>query len=267
MSSFRAACFPAKGGPGQDRWAVFENCAFVLDGASSFTPAAVNAERFVDTLVADLSDALAKPAIPLRSALKQAIRSSSMLLDLTPGNSPSSTIILLRQSPSELELLVLGDSTAIIGTTDRKERRLTDDRLASIASDKRETYRSRLRAGYGYDSVHRQLLKELQEKQISARNTPGGYWIAEADPSAADKALSYTMPINDVKWCVLATDGAQRVIDHLGIPWSRIAAMTSEELANQLEELYRWESVEDPMGILLPRAKMHDDKTVVVFQP
>jgi hypothetical protein len=53
----------------------------------------------------------------------------------------------------------------------------------------------------------------------------------------------------------------------LGISWAAIAQVAPDELAGQLAELHRWEHEVDPGGAQLPRAKRHDDKTVVCWRP
>jgi hypothetical protein len=49
----------------------------------------------------------------------------------------------------------------------------------------RSEYKQRPAAGSGYDDHHAALLREMQTQQAEERNKPGGYWIAEADPTAA----------------------------------------------------------------------------------
>ena len=74
-------------------------------------------------------------------------------------------------------------------------------------------------------------------------------------------------PRDAVSWCVLATDGAQRDLDHLNVPWASLTAAASDaDLQRTLDDLHRWESESDPHGALLPRSKRHDDKTLVVWQ-
>ncbi|WP_192909351.1 protein phosphatase 2C domain-containing protein [Gandjariella thermophila] len=266
--TIHTASLPAHEGRGQDRWAAVTNGLIVLDGASSFTPAVINAERFVDELIADLSQRLPADQESLCVILGRSINAVASKLQLKPGHSPSSTVLILRKSSENIDLLLLGDSTALVKTTYHDEpHRITDTRLAAVAPEYHDKYRSRLRTGSGYDNTHRALLRSLQEEQLAARNTPGGYWIAEADPSAAEHAIVQSFPIDTVEWCILATDGAQRPVDHLGIPWERIAEMTDDQLAEQLQELQEWESRNDPSGALLPRAKVHDDKLIAVWKP
>jgi hypothetical protein len=154
---------------------------------------------------------------------------------------------------------VLGDSTALVGLRNGHTERLTDDRIAHIALDPRQQYRHRLRAGDGFDATHRALLQRIQQAEREARNRPGGYWIAEADPIAAAHAAIRRYPADFVEWCVLATDGAQRVHDYRGSDWSALPA-DAHRLHQHLEALHRWEATSDPNGRLLSRAKRHDDK-------
>ena len=139
--------------------------------------------------------------------------------------------------------------------------------MAAIAPEQRRAYLSRLADGAGYDDEHRRLLVGLQSQERAARNTPGGYRIAEATSNAADRAEVRRYRADDLKWAVLATDGAQRGIDHLDRSWADVAAMGDTELTTLLTELHRWEAGNDPDGKQLPRAKRHDDKTLVAWSP
>jgi hypothetical protein len=40
----------------------------------------------------------------------------------------------------------------------------------------------------------------MQDRQRASRNTRGGYWIAEADPSAAYHGPSLELTPRDVSW-------------------------------------------------------------------
>ena len=188
-------------------------------------------------------------------------------LQLIAGRAPSSTVLLARELGEQFEVLVLGDSTAIVHTRTGGEIRTTDPRLSDVATDLREQYRQRLKMGAGYDDGHSAILRDLQAQELGERNTPGGYWIAEADDRAASNANVQSYELSSVDWCVLATDGAQRTIDHLGIPWHDVASMDEQALADLLAELHRWEAEQDPDGAELPRAKRHDDKALVTWTP
>ena len=248
-------------GSSQDRIFTTPNAVIVLDGASAFVPVDVPPSAYVDTLGRFLVEGLTtEPRIPLDDLLAQAIKESASLLDLRPGASPSSTVAIARQDKNRLDLMILGDSQI---ATPRGV--YVDDRIARFAQAQRKAYRSRLADGHGYDKTHRELLRALQAEQARHRNIDGGYWIAEAVPTAAHHAITVRVARADVPWFVLATDGAYRPMQHLGLDdWSVVAATNSTGLKRMLEILDRWEADHDADGLVCPRAKRHDDKSVVV---
>ena len=166
-----------------------------------------------------------------------------------------------RAQDAGVDLYVLGDSPIHYGT-DNATSVFTDDRLAAVAPAERAHYVARLRAGHGFNNQHRTALIALQRVQRGARNTPEGFWIAEADPEAARHAVEITVPADHIDWAVLATDGAADYIDHTRQSWPRIARYDSQRLAALLDSADRWEAETDPGGHELPRAKRHDDKTI-----
>jgi hypothetical protein len=157
-----------------------------------------------------------------------------------------------------MDLLVLGDTQ--IATPSGI---YIDNRLGNFATSERAAYRTRLGEGHGYDDSHRELLRALQTQQAQHRNRENGYWIAEAVPDAAFHAMTTTLPVASTPWLVLATDGAYKTMAHLGLDdWDAVAGLEQPELQQLLTDLERWEANDDPLGLALPRAKCHDDKTL-----
>ena len=264
--STHGASLPGRTPPGQDRWAATSHGLIVLDGATAIDPALPPAEEYVDALLAALCRRV-DSAEDLGGLIADAIATVTNELALAPGDAPSSTVAVLRWTADTAETAVLGDSTIMLGTSAGDTIRLCDDRLAAIAAPLRRAYRERLRDGHGYDDVHRKLLVDIQRDERRARNTEGGYWIAEADSHAGHHADVRRYPLTDLEWAVLTTDGAQRVIDHLDISWLNVAAKSDRELADLLRDLHQWEAEHDPDGQQLPRAKRHDDKTLAAWTP
>lgn len=258
----RGASQPGGEPPGQDRWAATEHGVIVLDGATAFDPEAPPADRYVDELLDVLTSTLDSP-VELWVILRDAISVVTYRLGLEPGGAPSSTVVLLREAGHRIEVAVLGDSTAMIGFRDGHVERLTDNRIEQIAQGERYEYRARLARGSGYDETHHALLARVQQAERSARNREDGYYIAEADIRAAREATIRDFPRSDVAWCVLATDGAQRALDHHGIDWTRLRHQGDDDLARLLDGFQRWEADQDSDGVKLSRAKRHDDKTLV----
>lgn len=250
-------------GSSQDRVYTTPKAVVVLDGASAFVPVDVSPSTYVDALGHFLMENLASdPRVPLTDALAGAIERSASLLELRPGASPSSTVAIAREDGDSIDLLVLGDSQ--IATP---QGIYVDDRIARFAPAERAAYRARLAEGYGYDANHRELLRALQVEQSRHRNVEGAYWIAEAVPAAAHHAATTSLPVDAAPWLVLATDGAYRPMQHLGLDdWGAVAHKDSNQLDELLKALERWESDDDPDGLALPRAKRHDDKTIAVVR-
>lgn len=218
----------------------------------------VPASDYAEHLGVSLIHALGvDPAASLTDALAGAIRDTAAYFGLTPGASPSSTVAIARVNEDQsTDVLVLGDTQ--IATPDRLIR---DDRLAKFAPEQRTRYRERLVAGQGYDDRHRELLRELQAEQARHRNRVDGYWIAEAEPDAADHAITDRM---NTPWLVLATDGAYRPMGHLDLDdWEAVAGMSDDQLADLLDACHHWEE-RDRDGTNLPRSKRHDDKSLAV---
>ncbi|MCE0768113.1 protein phosphatase 2C domain-containing protein [Pseudonocardia kujensis] len=261
----RAASLPGGTPPGQDRWGTSERAAVVLDGASSHSLEAPAADAYVDQLLAELLARIDDG--DHRDVLRGAITETAAPLGLSPGRSPSSTVLMLRVGEQEIEVAALGDSTAVIGHPDGTTTRLTDDRLQDVSADLRQAYRDELRRGSGFGDEHRARLRELQRSEIPRRNRPGGYWISEAEPTAADELVIRAFPRSAVAWVVLATDGAQKHVDRLGGQWPEIADQDDEQLAAFLRAAQQWETHSDPEGTKLPRSKRHDDKTLLTWRP
>ena len=263
MSAVRITTAQLPPGGGDDAIITTGDAVIMLDGASAFIPVPVPASAYADHLarqIARLTDD--RPGGDLRGILADAIAATARDLDLQAGKSPSSTVIILRHSGEHADCLVLGDSLAILAG-----QAITDDRLSHVSPALRERYRERLAEGHGYDQQHRQLLRELQREQARQRNRPGGYWIAETDPEAADHALVTRSPADAVPWAVLATDGAYKTMPQLGITdWSALRNASDQDLADILARCQSWEASEDPDGQKLPRAKRHDDKTLAVAE-
>ncbi len=250
-------------GGGDDTVITTGKAVIMLDGASAFIPVPVAASVYADHLARQIARKMdSRPEGGLRGILADAITTTARDLNLRAGESPSSTVLILRYTGEYADCLVLGDSLAILAG-----QAITDDRLSRISPRIRERYHGRLAEGCGYDQQHRQLLRELQQEQARQRNRPGGYWIAETDPAAADHALVTRSPAASVPWAVLATDGAYKTMPQLGITdWSALRNASDQQLAAILARCQSWEASEDPDGRKLPRAKRHDDKSLAVSE-
>jgi hypothetical protein len=257
-------CPPA----GADRVIVTPGAVIVLDGASAFGPAAVSPAAYADRLGTHLASAItASPGAPLPAILATAISATASALDLRDDHGPSSTVAIARADDANADLLILGDSYIAYRSADTAAV-LTDGRLDRLDLPESRLYRDRLAAGSGYDTAHAATLRDLQAAQRARRNTPGGYWIASANPEAAAHAITRTVPAASLDWIVLATDGAIETARHRGLDdWEAIADSGQAALSAFLQRCQAWEENDDPDGRQLPRAKRHDDKAIATVRP
>lgn len=253
--------------PTQDRTVLLPGAVAVLDGASAPDPSGQDGGWYAGQLAGQLAERLADVSLDLATILADAIAAVASEHRLVPGSSPSSTVTILRWNDDRTDGLVLGDSPLVVFSGGRCEE-LVDDRLAYVAPGQRVAYHDRLAAGGGYDDVHLQLLRELVGEQRRHRNRPDGYWIAEADGTAARQALTGSWPVADVTAAILATDGVSRGIGGAGgtaLPdWSAALEVVESGGPLALLDAVRAPEAADPDGRRWPRSKRHDDQALVV---
>ncbi|WP_410870879.1 hypothetical protein [Nocardia sp. A7] len=253
-----------------DRLIATRSGIAVLDGASSHVEdEQISGGEYAEFLGAAIGRRLDEQ-LPIAVLLEESIAEAAEVLELGSISAPpSSTVVIVRADPrgeAAVELLALGDSVIVVGYADGLQRVICDERLGALGLPESDRYRSRLRAGTGFDRTHKGLLADLQLGERRARNRDGGYWIASEDPAAARHALTARVPLADVEWVLLASDGVAEPVGELGPAWNDIAQLDSSGLAALLERLNAWEAEVDPDGRLMPRSKRHDDKTIAVVR-
>ena len=97
-----------------------------------------------------------------------------------------------------------------------------------------------------------------------ARNRPGGYWVAAADPQAASQAITGTLPGGSLHRAVLLSDGASRLVDPFKLAtWEELLALLEESSPDELLRQVRAAEAIDPESRQWPRTKRSDDATAV----
>jgi serine/threonine protein phosphatase PrpC len=254
----------AGGSNNQDRYIVGDGFAAVLDGATSFA-----GDRSHDPgwYAEQLGQALTV-AVPanrsLAEAVTDAIRTVRDAHHLRPETTPTSTIALARWTADTVETYLLGDSFAVILRDDGTEELHDDDRLSAVAVAERAAYRSRLADGGGYDDAHRAQLLSLQAEQSQHRNRPGGYWIAGVEAEAGQHGITRSTAREQISAVVLASDGVALDRHPTANTWRDLYdEMQRDGAAAVLQRIHDAENT-DPNGQRWPRAKIHDDKTIII---
>lgn len=231
--------------PNDDFVIATERYVVVLDGATA--PAGVDSGCIHDVpwLVAQLGTHLARVlstegAAPLvevlRSGIEATMASHVGTCDLTNRDSPSTTVAILRQDAERLEYAVLGDSAVVVEQRDGELVVGHDDRTSFLPA-------------YTVEAVSQ------------ARNTEDGFWIASIRPEAADRAVTGALPMSEVNYAAVMTDGITRLVERYGWSWADLLKRLDSHGPAQLVRDVRAEERATPAGRF--RGKVHDDATAV----
>jgi hypothetical protein len=253
--------------PNED-WAgiAVPGLAVVLDGLSAPDGTGTGCRHgtpwFVNQLGPRLLALASDPSRSLADALADAIRQVASLhpgCDLTHPGTPSATMVLLRAHDEGADYLTLGDAVLLLDTTDGLKV-VSDARVNQLAGKEREAA-NRVPTGSALKLRRRaQLTRALRR----ARNRPGGYWVAAADPQAASQAITGTLPSKSLHRAVLLSDGASRLVDPFGLAtWEELLALLDENDPDELVRQVRAAEAVDPEGRQWPRTKRTDDATAV----
>lgn len=203
-----------------------------------------------------------EPGAPLPDLLERAIAAvgddHAGTCDTGHANTPASTVCLLRRHDDRVEHLVLADSPLVFDRGTGMQV-ITDDRFDRACSGMRERPLTAETVRQA-DRV-RAVIAERQ----ALTNTPGGYWIAAADPEAAHHAVTGVAPLTGpdrVRRAALLTDGASAAVDVFGLFGWRAAVdlMTSDGP----QELIRRVRAAEEAGAPGSRYKRYDDATAAL---
>jgi hypothetical protein len=253
----------------QDQLVVVDGAAAVLDGATSWLRASDDPRDggwYARMLGTALTARLPGTGRSLAEILADAISEVRDCHSLTPGDSPYSTASIVRWDEDEVDVLVLGDSPAVIQCASGAVDVLADERLAGTAPVERAAYRAHLAAGRGFDAAFGDLIADVQRSERASFNREHGFWVAEADPAAAEHALTRSWPVGQVDAVALMSDGASAAISDYSVDdWPNVVAnLTARGPAGWLADVHAIEET-DPVGRRWPRTKKHDDKSVVLL--
>jgi hypothetical protein len=251
--------------PTEDVVTVLPNAVVLLDGATTLRPGLPSGGWYATRLAGQLAGRLTGyPEMDLADLLAASIRAIARDHGLAPGESPSSTVALVRWDDEVVEGLVLADSP-VVAVTAGGVRVLEDDRIARLPR-RGAGYRDRLRDGSGYGESHVAALQKSAAAAGRLRNTAGGFWVAEADPDAAYEARRATWPRADVRRVLLASDGVGCGVDDYDLfpDWAAVDALVAEKGPQAVLDAVREAEESDPDGTQWPRPKVHDDQALAV---
>jgi hypothetical protein len=253
--------------PNED-WAgvLAPGLAVVLDGLSAPDGTGTGCRHGTPWYVSQLGPrVLAQAADPARSLVDALAEAIGQVASLHPGcdlkhpGTPSATMVLLRAHDEGADYLALADAVLLLDTTDGLQV-VSDERVNRLAGKEREAA-NRVPTGSALKLRRRaQLTRALRR----ARNRPGGYWVAGADPQAASQAVTGSLPGKTLHRAVLLSDGASRLVDPFGLAtWEELLALLEESGPEELLRQVRAAEAVDPEGRQWPRTKRSDDAAAV----
>ncbi|RJL24569.1 integrase [Bailinhaonella thermotolerans] len=243
----------------EDHVAATPDTIVVLDGVSTPEGFPLGCRHGTPWYARELSTAIlrhAAPQVPLPEAVAAAIAEVAKAhgpgCDLTHPDQPAAALAVVRRAARAVEYLVLADCVVVLDTGDEVAA-ITDDRLARLPIPEREAAR-----GPGRD---RAAAEALIAAKRPLRNRPGGYWVAELDPSAAHHAV--TGAAEGVRRLAVLTDGASCLVDaYARTTWPALLDLAESQGAQAVIAEVRRAELTDPAGTRWPRHKPHDDATL-----
>lgn len=221
--------------PNEDYAAVCPAAAVLLDGAG--IPKGVECgcshgvEWFTRQLGGRLLAAVSGPAAgSLVDGLAEAIASvrsaHGKTCDVSHPASPSATVLAVRARAGVLEYLVLADSVLVLTLVGQEDPVVVcDDREASVGAP----YRAAMDASTLGTEAHRQAFADYIAVMVKRRNKPGGFWVASAEPDAAQESLTGELPLTAIDSVLLLSDGAARLADRFGqASWPELVKTVTE---------------------------------------
>lgn len=252
--------------PNEDWVAVTSDLVVVADGATIRTETGCGhgAAWYTRKLGAAVIAGAASRSTLLTTVLAHAIGEVAALhpeCRLSHPGTPSAGIAIVRFEGDVLCWLALGDVTIVLDTTDGLKV-VSDQRVSATAAAERAEVDRHL---IGSPEKAAALLP-MKHAELAARNRPGGYWIAAADPVAVDHAITGEVAVDMVQRLAVLTDGAARAVDMFGLYQSWLPALDDLEKTGAHEFIQRIRQVEagDPRGVMYPRNKVSDDASAVL---
>jgi len=243
--------------PNEDWAGVTPAVIVVLDGVTVHESMASGCSHGTPWYVQQLGIRLVAAAalhddMPLPVVLARAIRDVTALhpgCDLAALGAPSAAVGMLRfANGGTAEYLVLADVTVVLKTSSG----------VTVITDDRVNMRG------GVDPAGPRVAARVAEHRRADRNQPGGYWVAAADPRAAEHAVAGSVRLGGLSRAAVVTDGAARAVDLFGV--TRWADVLVQADAGQLIRTVRDVERSDSSCAQWPRFKRNDDATAVFWR-
>jgi hypothetical protein len=243
----------------EDSTAIGPDLLVVLDGATARTDTGCihGVAWFTEHLAQEIKNhAALGPAAALAEAIGRTADLHRGTCDLSHPGTPSAAVAIVQAEQGTLRYLVLGDVTVVIAAEGGMHV-VSDQRVSSTAAPERAA----ADAMEATDPEKAAALVRMKHAELAARNVPGGYWVAAADPTAAKHALTGDIPVSEVRQVAVLSDGAARAVEFGLYDWPSVLGILRESGPDTLIRQVRGAEASDPEATRWPRNKISDDAT------
>ncbi|GID26839.1 protein phosphatase 2C domain-containing protein [Paractinoplanes brasiliensis] len=266
MRTSVASLAAESGNENEDWFSASAHLLVVLDGATARTGTGCihGISWYSAHLGAALSEIAHDPSIPLRDVLAAGIQRVSNLhrssCNLSHPGTPSAAVAIVRIAGARLDYLVLGDVTVVLDMGGRILA-LSDERVSQTAMNERRAADS-----YSIGTAEKDAaMVRMKHAELAQRNRENGYWIAAADPTAAQQSLAGHLKVGEVRRLAVLTDGAARIVKPFGLlSWPELLDLAEAVSPEQVLRQVREAEASDPLGSRWPRNKASDDATMLL---
>ena len=258
--------------PNGDWCLVTPTFAVVLDGVSSPAGTADSGCRHgTPWYVRQLGSTLVRyssitSGLPLGDMLAYGIedvrREHGGRCDLDSPDTPAATVVMFREGDGVYDYLVLSDSTLIVDVDDGLVV-VTDPRAdAAAPEEQRRVFEHPVGS-----PEHATNLAQMVAAQRQLRNREGGYWVAAAQPEAAQHAKTNWIRDDAFGGALAVSDGVTRLHDWGAFTWEGVLSFARQNGPEGLIGAVRHIEAYDVAGTRYPRYRSSDDATAVLIRP
>lgn len=263
-----ASCPGKPGAENEDWYCASSRLVVVLDGATARTDTGCvhGVSWFAAHLGAAISARAEAGEHTLSDVLSHAIKTVAgehPNCNLESVGTPSAAVAILRPNGQHIEYLTLGDISLVFDCDDGLKV-ITDDRVEGTArAERAEADKHPIGSQQKNDAMV--LMKHAE---LAARNKPGGFWVAAADPAVTREALTGSLPMRSLRRCAVLTDGVTRLVRMFDVmSWPDLLDLLAEFGPAEAVSRVRAIEAQDPNGLRWPRNKQSDDATAVYIRP
>jgi hypothetical protein len=250
-------------GKDQDAWLVSDDFVAVADGATPLgdEPASAVREYAKTSLEALWSERSQTAGRMVRVAVEKT-------MDLAIPHTPplSCTVALARTVSTSIEVVILGDCTAVVAYQEGRRRTIRDLRLPRVDAVVIEKLRDLTKGGLSPDDARLAITDDLTANRLQM-NRADSYWSFSGERAAGRHVLHRLLAPDDVLAILLCSDGFARLADtfHAASGMTGLLDRCRKEgLAALGAELRSLELAPRSMTDY-PRFGTHDDATAVLL--